>query len=506
MLRLIDSMLNRVTMYRLVVYVLAAWLSVGVLLSFLQIMPYDPFALMFTIGFLLAVSWLTNQVFASTYRVPANAESVFISALILALILDPLKGWGDLWFLGWAAVLAMASKYILALNGKHIFNPVAFAVALTALTVDQTASWWVGSGAMLPFVLLGGALIVRKLRRAALVNSFLLAGVSAIVLYSLIGGENVITTLQSAILSSPLFFFAFIILTEPVTTPPSRTLQMCYGALVGVLFAPQLHIGALYSTPELAILAGNVFSYAVSPKAKLILRLKEKVQLAPDVFEFLFVPNRRLAFAPGQYMEWTLAHPDPDSRGNRRFFTLASSPTENTLRVGVKFHPDSSSFKQSLLALNRRVDIVASQLAGDFVLPDDPRQRCMLIAGGIGITPYRSMIKYLLDTHQARPITVFYSNRRAEEIVYRDVFDRAARELGVRTVYTLTDANRAPTNWWGKLGRLSSSMIRAEVGDYRDCLFYVSGPSAMVESTCRMLRRMQVPRSHIKTDAFSGLD
>ena len=94
---------------------------------------------------------------------PTNVESTYISALILALIITPLQSYNDLWFLGWAAVLAMASKYILGIKGKHLFNPVAFAVALTYFTINQSASWWVGNATMLPFVLVGGLLVVRKI-------------------------------------------------------------------------------------------------------------------------------------------------------------------------------------------------------------------------------------------------------------------------------------------------------------------------------------------------------
>src|SRR5205807_8109627 len=103
--------------------------------------------------------------FARTWGVPANAESVYITALILALIITPLTRVGDVWFLLWAGIWAMASKYILAIHKQHIFNPVAFAVALTALTLNQTASWWVGAEPLLPFVLAGSLLIVRKTRR-----------------------------------------------------------------------------------------------------------------------------------------------------------------------------------------------------------------------------------------------------------------------------------------------------------------------------------------------------
>ncbi len=505
MISVIDNILNRITMYRLVLYYLIFLLGAALVLSIVGTLPYDPFALLFTVGFLVAACWLTNKIFAWAFHVPANVELVFISALILALILTPLEGYQDLWFIGWAAVLAMASKYVVAINKKHIFNPVAFAVALTALTINQTASWWVGDAPMLPFVIVGGLLVVRKIRRFDLVLSFFFAAIVTIVAFTFFGRGDIRPALQNVALYSPLFFFAFVILTEPLTTPPTRRLQILYGALVGFLFVPQFHIASFYTTPEIAILIGNVFSYLVSPKTKLILTLKEKLQLAPDVYEFVFAPARKLAFAPGQYMEWTLGHDDPDTRGNRRYFTIASAPTEKDLRLGVKFYPDSSTYKQSMLDMDTDTEIVAAQLAGDFTLPDDRRQKLVLIAGGIGITPYRSMLKYLIDVHQARPITIFYSNKRVNDFVYTDVLEEAHRKLGVKVVYTITDTINFPSSWRGRVGRVNETMIKQEVPDYRRCMFYVSGPTAMVDGMKAVLHHLHVPADHIKTDYFSGL-
>jgi ferredoxin-NADP reductase len=306
------------------------------------------------------------------------------------------------------------------------------------------------------------------------------------------------------LLDSPWLFFAFVILTEPLTTPPTHMLRIAYGALVGFLFAPQFHIGSVYITPEQAVLIGNILSYLVSPKAKLVLRLKEKIQLGPDLYDFIFVPQRRLAYAPGQYMEWTLGHNDPDSRGNRRYFTLASSPTETHLRLGIKFYPNSSSYKRSMLSMNGDSKIVAAQLAGDFTLPRNPHQKCVFIAGGIGITPFRSMIKYVLDTNQRRPIVLFYANRLVSEIVYKDVFDKAQTKLGIRTIYTLTDKRRVPATWNGPVGHIDARMIRREVPDFRKCLFYLSGPNAMVISFEDTLVKMGVRKAQIKKDFFPG--
>jgi ferredoxin-NADP reductase/Na+-translocating ferredoxin:NAD+ oxidoreductase RnfD subunit len=504
MIKLIDDWLNRTTMYRLVAYYLAFLIAVATLLSFAHVLPYDPFALLFTTGYLIAVCWITNTLFAKAFGVPTNVESVYITALILALIITPLSGYPDLLFIGWMGVLVIASKFIIAIRGKHLFNPAAFGVAVVALTVNQTASWWIGNLPMLPFVLAGGILLVRKLRHPGMVVSFLAVALLTTLIFSARDGSNVLTSFAQILVASPLLFFGFVILTEPLTMPPTNMLQLIYGAVVGFLFSPQVHFGSFYITPELAILMGNVLSYLVSPKQKLVLQLKAKVHLGADLWDFIFVPNQKLSYAPGQYMEWTLAHPDPDSRGNRRFFTLASSPTENGLRLGVRFPPEPSSFKEAMLGMNGDTLITAAQLAGDFTLPRNRKRKIVLIAGGIGITPYRSMIKYLLDKNERCPITLFYAARTAADLVYRDVFEQARQKLGIKTVYTLTDTNNLPPTWQGKVGRISAAMIKSEVPDYSHALFYLSGPNGMVEDFERILFNMGINPRYIKKDYFPG--
>ena len=150
-------------------------------------------------------------------------------------------------------------------------------------------------------------------------------------------------------------------------------------------------------------------------------------------------------------------------------------------------------------------EIAASQLAGDFTLPENPRQKCVLIAGGVGVTPFRSMIKYLLDTHRPRPITLFYANKTVDEILYKDVFDRAQHELGIQTIYTLTDTKNLPPSWTGITGRITPQLIKSKLPDYRHYIFYLSGSKSMVDSFKDTLDQMHVHSSRIRTDFFSGL-
>lgn len=204
-------------------------------------------------------------------------------------------------------------------------------------------------------------------------------------------------------------------------------------------------------------------------------------------------------------MEWTLGHADTDSRGNRRYFTLASSPTEQNPRVGIRFDKNSSTFKKAMLAMTRNTEIVAAQITGDFTLPADRNQKIVFLAGGVGITPFRSMIKYLLDTHQRRPITLIYAVKNAEDIIYKDIFDRAEQELGIKIIYMLTDSKNIPASWSGKVGRLDVNTIESIAPDIRNHLFYISGSRSMVDSFRVLLGRLNISKSNIKTDYFSGL-
>ena len=491
-MKFIDDILNRVTMYRLVLYYLIVLIFVAFVFGFLHILPYDPTAIAFSTLLILVVCWITNWIFARVFEAATNIESVYITGLILALIITPVTATDHtgVGFLIFASVWAMASKYLFAIGKKHIFNPAAFAVALTALVINQPATWWVGGNlALLPFVLVGGLLVVRKIQRFDLVGSFTLASLVTIIATSSSG--SLTTPIVQTLLHSSFFFLAFVMLTEPLTTPPTRLLRVLYGALVGFLFAPNIHIGGFYMTPELALLVGNVFSYLVSPKGRYMLTLVGIEQMATDVYDFVFTPDRAFSFRPGQYLEWTLGHHYPDDRGNRRYFTIASAPTEKQVRLGVKFYNPSSTFKRTLAAMKVGGKISAAHLAGGFVLPKDKSKKLVFIAGGIGITPFRSMIHYLLDTKEARDAVLFYANKTSADIAYKDLFDRAQTELGIKTIYSTGTF-------------IDAKLIAQTVPDYRERMFYISGPHAMVDAFKKTLTDMGVSRFKIKSDFFPG--
>lgn len=235
--------------------------GVAAIFSLFGLLPFNAAQIIISVVILLISCYISNYIFAYVFEANSKNSSVYISALILALIITPINSTHSVLFLLWAGVLAMAFKYILALGKRHIFNPVAITMVITSLVLGQAASWWVGTAIMLPFVIIGGIILVQKLRRWPMVISFLLTALIIISAIAIFKGNNLAEILKRVFLDTPIFFMGFVMLTDPMTSPAFKPMQIFIGALVGFLFVPEIHLGAFYTTPELALVIGNLFYY-----------------------------------------------------------------------------------------------------------------------------------------------------------------------------------------------------------------------------------------------------
>lgn len=504
-MKYIDNMLNRFTMYRVVLYYLFGLFALAFILGTFGVIAYNPLYLLAEAAFITAVAWLTNEVFSRTFKAPTNVESVYITAFILTLLITPGRPMEMIGMYFWSAVIAMASKYILAFKKQHIFNPVAIAAVVMAFATGQITDWWVaGTPVLFPFVFLGGLLIVRKLRRGDMLYAFFGAFTFFSILHIVVSGGNILTTFGNVIMRSPIFFLGFVMLTEPLTAPTRKITRIVFGAIVGGLAVPAAHFLGIYGTPELALVLGNVFAFCSGARDRVMLSLAKMRTVATNTYEFIFHTDVTPKFIPGQYMEWTLPHERSDTRGTRRYFTIASSPTEKDLLLGIKGFTPGSTYKKALLEMKEGEVMTASQVAGDFVLPRDKKEKLVFMAGGIGVTPFRSMLKYLIDTNEQRDIVVFYMNKTASEIAYTDVFKEAKERLGVRVVFILTDPGATEGNPWAEGGPCDVAMIAKYVPDYKERKFYISGPHGMVSAFQQMLKQMGVSTKRIIVDFFPG--
>ena len=221
--------------------------------------------------------------------------------------------------------------------------------------------------------------------------------------------------------------------------------------------------------------------------------LKEKKQETPDIVSFLFESKEPLVWKAGQFLVYTLPHENPDDRGIRRHFTIASASHEGYVMLTVRFGKDTSTFKRILEALSVGDTIETVGPAGLFTV-NDPEQEHVFIAGGIGITPFRAI---LLDLdHKNLPIKVklLYGNRD-EQILYKNELEALAQKHDNFTIHYFIADNR-----------IDEEAIRKHAPDLQKPLFYVSGPEPMVRAFEKMLAEMGIPKEHIKRDYFPGYE
>lgn len=494
----VDAQLDKLTSYRLVLYCLIADVVAAILLSFSGQVPFKWYQLLASAVFLLIVCRATNWLLARSFNVPTNKESDLITALILSLIINSASSFHGFLVLAIAAVVAMASKYLLVIGRRHIFNPAAFGAVISGLLLSNYASWWIGTAALLPVVALGGLAIERKTSRLTMAAFF-----GSLVFCLLVFTNNgslsaAYHAFWSSLFNSPLIFFISVMLIEPQTTPSTLKKYLPVAAVVAAVFSlPQFHL-----TLEEGLLFGNGLGFLLEPNQRFKLTLWRVEQNAQGIQSFLFRSAEPLVFKAGQYMELTLPQNQSDSRGNRRYFTIASSPTERGIRFSLKLPPKMSAFKRGLSALMPGDYLLAAKLAGSFTLPKNKDQKLVFIAGGIGITPFRSIIQWLLDSHQNRNIHLLYAATDPAEFAFRDIFAKAARN-GLKTDYLVTTGKPAESGPVLR-GPLSAEVIKTLVPDYPERLFYISGPYGMVKVAKLALLEAGVSPRRIKQDYFPG--
>lgn len=219
---------------------------------------------------------------------------------------------------------------------------------------------------------------------------------------------------------------------------------------------------------------------------------------AKNIVTFWFKPDQPMSYIAGQYIEMTIPHPQPDDRGQKHWFTISSSPTDSPLcSITTKFSTPSSSFKQALRLKKIGETVDMSQPMGDFVLPQNDTLPLIFVAGGIGITPYHSIIKYLSDTKQERSISFLYSVRSEQELIFQDLFEN----YGMNRKIVVSEP--APS-WDGLTGQLSGKRIIEITKPKDNALIYVSGPEPMVEALHEQLHDEGISKDRLIGDFFPG--
>lgn len=221
------------------------------------------------------------------------------------------------------------------------------------------------------------------------------------------------------------------------------------------------------------------------------LTLLEKRQEGPDIYSFIFKPDQKIEFKPGQFMRYRIEDPQADERGVGRFFSIAAPPFEGTIRITTKFASDGSSFKKYLSKMNASDTIEATGPNGSFTL-EDPNKEYVFIAGGIGITPFRSIILDLNSKNLPINITLLYANRVENPVYAEELEEIAKNNPNFKIHYFIGDK------------KIDEQAIKELIPDLQKPIFYISGPEPMVQAFEKMLASMSIPDEHIKRDYFPG--
>jgi ferredoxin-NADP reductase/nitrite reductase/ring-hydroxylating ferredoxin subunit len=232
--------------------------------------------------------------------------------------------------------------------------------------------------------------------------------------------------------------------------------------------------------------------------------------------------KRQLEHSAGQFAFFDIGGVYNDPEGPIRHFTIASSPTEDFIMISTRIR--DTPYKKRLSSLEENTTIVKVRgPEGKFTLHEDYSKPAVFLSGGIGVTPFRSMIKYATDKQLPIKIVMFDSNRNQTNILYKKEFDECADiNKNLKLVYTITEEEGGeeqpaqtssspsyskPVAWNGERGRIDKAMLTRYLSDndITNSIFYICGPPGMVKAMQNLIQNeLQIQKENIKIEEFTG--
>jgi glycine betaine catabolism B len=256
------------------------------------------------------------------------------------------------------------------------------------------------------------------------------------------------------------------------------------------------------------------------PSFQIELALIEKNKVEDtDVVSFKF-NNRNdqeqdkipLDYISGQFAFFDIGGVYNDPKGPIRHFTISSSPTENFIMLSTRIR--DSPYKKRLSTLEIGTTVKVRGPEGQFILHEDYSKSAIFLSGGIGVTPFRSMIKYATDKQLPLKIIMFDSNRNSNNILFKQEFDEwASINKNLKIIYTISEENQdehhssATNEWKGEFGRIDKAMILKYVDDktLKNSIIYICGPPSMLKSMQSLIQQeLEIPKERIMIEEFTG--
>jgi glycine betaine catabolism B len=487
------------SMYRVVTSVLVVIIVAAAALSAMGLVGFSPGGILVTAVAAIAGTILGSAIGRVIVKNPLHLESSIITGLLIASIVPPTLDPIDIIGATSAGLLAGISKFLIAPSGRHILNPAATGVSIAVVFGVTFSFWWVATPPLAPLVILGGLLVAYRAGVMKTVAVFVAVAFIALGARLVISGEPFDVSVWLMVTSYPVLFLGLFMLTEPLTLPTRQWQHYVVATVVGIGVALPFSIPfsdnfTLYSSPELALVVGNVVAWGLVASSRSRRAAGFSVvgtsPLSETVTEFTLSLSTPLRLQPGQWVELHLPHRGGDRRGSRRVFSITSSVAESTgdtpvVRIATRKSDPGSSFKDALFANSQARRGRITQVGGDFLPPVGDRPT-ICVAGGIGITPFVSWIRSQNPTPDT-PMNVWLVvvTKRPGELLYP--------ELGTLPGVTLLAIDH--------LDQLGNA-LRDIDKDIPDCHVAISGSPGFVASAKKAVGELGSRR--VLLDRFIG--
>lgn len=233
-------------------------------------------------------------------------------------------------------------------------------------------------------------------------------------------------------------------------------------------------------------------------------KLLNRDEVAEGTMAFHFEKAPGFDFKPGQSADLTLPNPpETDSEGNTRTFSIASAPFDSRLMFVTRMR--DTAFKRSLKKVPLGTAVKMDAAMGSFTLHKNSAKPAVFLAGGIGITPFFSIVRQADHDRAPHKLYLFYSNRRPEDAPFVETLKKLEKtNVNFRFVATMTEMARSQKKWEGETSRIDKNMLSKYLSDLHGPIYYIAGPPGMVTGLRKMLVESGVDEDDIRTEEFAG--
>jgi ferredoxin-NADP reductase len=241
-----------------------------------------------------------------------------------------------------------------------------------------------------------------------------------------------------------------------------------------------------------------------TPSPVTMAKLLSRHEVAEGTIAFRFEKPSNWTFKPGQYLDITLPDPsETDAEGNVRSFSIASAPHEDTLMVATRMR--DTAFKRVLNTMPLSSAVQIEGPSGSLTLDNNVKRTAVFLAGGIGITPFRSIVFHAAKEKLPHRIFLFYSNRRPEDAPFLDELQALERENpNYELIASMTEMSKSHRPWQGQTGLIDKEMLARHLKDAISPIYYVAGPPDVVKALQTTISQAGIDNDDIRAEEFAG--